>query len=345
MSTDILIRVEGFAGRITLNRPQVLNALTHEMLQDIASALDDWEHDDAIRLVIIEGAGERAFCAGGDIQLLYNTGRTAPELGRKFWFDEYRLNARIRHYAKPYVAIMDGIVMGGGVGISAHGSQRIVTRRSSVTMPEAGIGFMPDVGGTRLLADAPGETGLHVGLTAYRMNAGDAIFAGFADHCVPSARLPELVRSLVDTGDVSVIASFAETPPASDLSSHHDQIDRLYSHQSLGEAVVVLEAAMDDWSRETLRALRRVSPFSAAAAFEAIRRARKIAGIEPCLVNEYRFAFRSLDNPNFYEGIRAAVIDKDRQPKWNPSRIEDVTPESVAAVLAPLGEHEWRPLA
>jgi enoyl-CoA hydratase len=343
MSEDILVRIDSYAGRITLNRPQVLNALTYKMLQSIDRALDTWEHDDAVRLVIIEGTGDRAFCAGGDIQLLYNTGRSTPGLGRKFWFDEYRLNARIHHYPKPYVAIMDGIVMGGGVGVSAHGSHRIVTERSSVTMPEASIGFMPDVGGTRLLADAPGETGLHLGMTALRMSAADAIYAGFADHFVPSARMAELVRALAKAGDISVIADFVQTPPTSDLSRHRDKIDHCYGRNSIGEIVLALEGAGDEWARETLKALRRVSPFSAAATFESIRRACGVSGIEPCLVIEYRFAYRSLDGAEFYEGIRAAVIDKDRKPKWNPSRIEDVTPASVAAVLASLGEHEWKP--
>jgi enoyl-CoA hydratase len=343
VSGGIVIRVDGRAGRITLNRPQVLNALSYEMLTAIAHALDQWEHDDAVKLVMIEGEGERAFCAGGDIQLLYKTGRSAPEFGRKFWFDEYRLNARIHHYAKPYAAIMDGIVMGGGVGISAHGSHRIVTERSAVTMPEAGIGFMPDVGSTRLLADAPGETGMYLGLTASRMKAADAIYAGFADTYVQVQRLPDLKQSLAETGDVSVIARFAETPPLSDLALHRKRIDHCFGQPSLAGVLTALEASANAWEAETLKALRRVSPFSAAATFAAIRHARGAAGLEPCLTQEFRFAYRSLASDEFFEGIRAAVIDKDRKPHWQPARIEDVRPESVASVFAPLGEQEWRP--
>jgi enoyl-CoA hydratase/carnithine racemase len=344
MTAEILIRVEGKAGRITLNRPEVLNALSHGMVRAIARALDDWEKDDAVRLVMIEGAGKRAFSAGGDIQLLYHEGRTDPERGRRFWFDEYRLNARIHHYPKPYVALIDGIVMGGGAGVSIHGSHRVVTERAIAAMPEAGIGFMPDVGSTRLLADAPGWTGHHLGLTAYRMKAGDAIHAGFADSFVPSETLSDLSKALATSGEASVIDRFRSPAPASDLAAHQKDIDRIYGRDNLLHVVKALEAGTTEWERETLKALRRVSPFSAAATFEAVRRARQAKDLESCLVNEYRFAYRSLDGSEFFEGIRAAVIDKDRKPKWNPARIEDVDAASVAAVFAPLGDRDWRPV-
>ena len=341
--SDIVIHVEGKVGRITLNRPQVLNALTHVMVRMIALSLDDWEHDDAVHLVMIEGAGERAFCAGGDIQSLYREGRSSPEIGRRFWFDEYRLNARIHHYPKPYVAIMDGITMGGGAGISIHGSHRIVTERSTVAMPEASIGFMPDVGSTRLLADAPGETGLYLGLTAARMSAADAIYAGFADTNVPSQRLTELKDKLVTTGDTSVIKDFAEALPKSELDHSRGRIDHFFGRKTLTAIVEALKGANGKWEGETLDALRRVSPFSAAATFEAIHRARKSRELEPCLAIEYRFSWRSLEGEDFFEGIRAAVIDKDRKPKWQISRIEDVPSVAVKQVFAPLGEHEWSP--
>ena len=341
--TDVIIRIEGKAGRITLNRPQVLNALTHDMIRMIAQALDDWERDDTVDLVMIEGAGERAFCAGGDIQSLYREGRSSPEIGRRFWFDEYRLNARIHHYPKPYVAIMDGITMGGGAGISIHGSHRIVTERSTIAMPEASIGFMPDVGSTRLLADAPGETGLYLGLTAARMSAADAIYAGFADTNVPSQRLTELKDKLVTTGDTSVIKDFAEAPPKSELDHSRGRIDHFFGRKTLTAIVEALKGADGKWEGETLDALRRVSPFSAAATFEAIHRARKSRELEPCLAIEYRFSWRSLEGEDFFEGIRAAVIDKDRNPKWQSGRIEDVPSVAVKQVFAPLGEHEWSP--
>jgi enoyl-CoA hydratase/carnithine racemase len=343
MTAEIDIRVEGKAGRITLSRPDVLNALSHDMVRQIAQALRDWQENDVVRLVIIEGAGERAFCAGGDIQLLYYEGRSNPDIGRQFWFDEYRLNAQIHHYPKPYVAVMDGIAMGGGVGVSAHGSHRIVTERTIVAMPEAGIGFMPDVGSTRLLADAPGWTGLHLGLTAYRMNAADAIYADFADTYVPIGKLEALTNALIESGNVSVIGEFSKETSTANLAAQQDLIDNTYNRESLMEVVKVLEAGNSDWHRETLAALRRVSPSSAVATFEAVRRAKTLPDLESCLVYEYRFSYRCLDGNEFFEGIRAAVIDKDRKPNWNPPRIEDVEPKRVSSMFAPLGKDEWSP--
>ncbi|MFN0193616.1 MAG: enoyl-CoA hydratase/isomerase family protein [Aestuariivirga sp.] len=344
MSGDIHIRIEGRAGRITLNRPEVLNALTHDMVKAMTRALTAWAGDAAVELVVVDAIGGRAFCAGGDIQTLYHEGRSHPESGRGFWRDEYSLNALIHHYPKPYVALMDGIVMGGGVGISAHGSHRIVTERSTVTMPETSIGFMPDVGGTRLLADAPGQTGFYLGLTATRMAPGDAIHAGFADTYVPSEKLPGLTEALKQDG-IGVIPDFVAPLPSSKLAGLRPTIDLHFGESSVSAIAASLEAADGAWERETLEALRRVSPFSAAAAFEALRRARQTQDIESCLITEYRFAWRSLDGHDFFEGIRAAVIDKDRKPKWQPARIEDVTQESVAAVLAPLDGSEWRKAA
>jgi enoyl-CoA hydratase/carnithine racemase len=241
------------------------------------------------------------------------------------------------------VALMDGITMGGGVGVSAHGSHRIVTERTIVAMPEAGIGFMPDVGSTRLLADAPGWAGLHLGLTAYRMNAADAIYAGFADSYVPSGKLPAFADALAESGDVSVIGRFSGETPGANLAAHRDLIESTYNRASLIDVVAALEAGQDDWHRGTLAALRRVSPSSAVATFEAVRRAKTLPDLESCLVYEYRFSYRCLEGEEFFEGIRAAVIDKDRKPKWNPPRIEDVRPERVSAAFAPLGGHEWSP--
>jgi enoyl-CoA hydratase/carnithine racemase len=341
MSGEAYIRVEGCAGRITLNRPEVLNALTHDMITAITHALSAWMQDPAVKLAVIDANGGRAFCAGGDIQSLYREGRSHPEKGRAFWRDEYRLNAMIRRYPKPYVALMDGIVMGGGVGISAHGSHRIVTERSSVTMPETSIGFIPDVGGTRLLADAPGQTGFYLGLTATRMSPGDAIYAGFADTYMPSDKLPDLSEALNEEG-IRAISEFSLAPPASKLKELRPMIDLHFEKSSVQEIVASFASPKSDWEYATLAALRRVSPFAAAAAFEALRRARQTRDLEPCLATEYRFAYRSLEGHDFFEGIRAAVIDKDRMPKWQPPRIEDVTPESVAAALAPLNGEEWR---
>ena len=339
--SEIDIRVEGFAGRITLNRPQVLNALSYTQIQKMIPALRAWATDPAVKLVVIDAVGGKSFCSGGDIQAIYRDGKTRPQDGRTFWREEYAMNAFIRHYPKPYVALMDGFVIGGGIGISALGSHRIVTEKSMVLMPETSIGFMPDVGGTRILADAPGYTGFYLGITSMRMNAADAIYAGFADSFVPLAALPELSAALND-GDVKVIAQFAQSPHHSKLAEHRTLIDQHFSKASLLEILASLEAGSSDWEMETLAALRRVSPFAACATFAALTQLRKTRDIESALTLEFRYAYRSLEGTDFYEGIRAAVIDKDKSPKWNPARIEDVDPASVAAVLSTLGEQEWR---
>lgn len=339
--SDTLIRKEGRAGRITLNRPQVLNALSHGQVKQIIPALQAWATDDEVKLVVIDAVGGKSFCSGGDIQALYKTGREQPEGGRDFWREEYSLNALVYHYPKPYVALMDGYDIGGGIGISALGSHRIVTEKSMVLMPETSIGFIPDVGGSRILTDAPGYVGFYLGLCAQRMTAADAIYVGFADTYVPTADLPKLSAAL-NTGDVSVIEHFAQTPAPSRLIELREVIDKHFSQPSFLAIAQSLEAAEGAWEKEAAATLRRMSPFAAACCLEAFTRLRQTDTIEAALAMEYRYAHRAVLGGDFYEGIRAAVIDKDKNPKWNPARIEDVTAASVAAMLAPLGENEWR---
>jgi enoyl-CoA hydratase/carnithine racemase len=324
--SDILIRVEGRAGRITLNRPKALNALTYDMLMAIETALDSWAGDDRVALVLIDAAGDKAFAAGGDIVDLYNSGRAGDfGFGRKFWADEYRVNAKIANYSKPYVALMHGFVMGGGVGVSCHGSHRVVDESAQVAMPECGIGLTPDVGGSLILGHAPGRCGEYLAMTSARMGPGDAIYAGFADTYVLCARWEEMVAALAETGDPSVISRFAEAPPEGNL-----------------RGLQALEADGSDWAQGALKAIRRNCPLSVACAFEGVRRAREMTRIEDALALEYRFVFRCMEDGEFLEGIRAAVIDKDRNPRWATPRLEDVTPEMVAAMLAPLGADELR---
>ncbi len=337
--SDVLVSVRGSAGRITLNRPEALNALTLAMVHEIGRALAAFTADDRVRLVVIDALGGRAFCAGGDIVTLYRTGRTDPALGRTFWRDEYRLNARIARFAKPVVTIMDGIVMGGGVGLSSHASHRVVTERSVVAMPEVTIGFSPDVGGTLLLARAPGRVGEYLAATGAKMSGADAIFAGFADQFVRSERLPALIAALEAEGDAAAIARLAEPPPESGLAAHQGEIDAAFSVASPAELLAQLQAS--DFGRETAAAIARNAPFSMAAALHAVRQARLHPDIEKCLAMEYRFSHRSLDSHDLYEGIRAAVIDKDRAPKWRPSTLREVDMAAVAAAFEPLGVDEW----
>ncbi|HVI90362.1 MAG TPA: enoyl-CoA hydratase/isomerase family protein [Dongiaceae bacterium] len=340
--SDVLVSIKEHAGRITLNRPAVLNSLTHQMVTEIHRALDSFAGDDRVSLIIIDAMGDRAFCAGGDIVMLYNTGKSQPEIGRAFWRDEYRLNAAIARYPKPYVAILDGIVMGGGIGIGGHGSHRVVTERSVLAMPETAIGFAPDVGGTRLLALAPGRVGEYLAMTGGRMSGADAIFAGFADYFVPSDRLAALIEALETTGDPASIARFAETPPPSELASHAGEIDAAFG---AGDAVAIVARLQGTpFGEKTSSIIARNSPFSVAAALAAVRLARQNPDIESCLALEYRFSHRALESPDFYEGVRAAVIDKDRSPAWRPGQLAEVNPEAVHAALATLGPHEWTPL-
>ncbi len=338
MSGDVLIRKEGRAGRITLNRPAALNALTWAMALEIEKALDSWVDDAQVRAVIVDAAGGKAFCAGGDIADLYRNGRAGNyDYGRKFWADEYRLNAKIYRYAKPYVAFMDGIVMGGGVGLSSHGSHRIVTERSAVAMPETGIGLIPDVGGTFLLSRMPGRCGEYIAMTASRIGPGDAIYGGFADLYMPSEKAALAIEALCKSGDPKSVHALCEPPPEGELAARQSEIDALFAGADALDCIKDLEAASTPFAQVTAAAIRRNSPLSVAAALEAVRRARNLGSLEECLVQEYRFTYRCQEMSDFLEGIRAAVIDKDRKPRWQPGRLEDLDRERVVALLSPLG--------
>ncbi|MEM9009782.1 MAG: enoyl-CoA hydratase/isomerase family protein [Pseudomonadota bacterium] len=333
--SDLIARVEDRAGRITLNRPDALNALTHEMALEMERVLRAWAEDPAVALVIVDATGDRAFCAGGDIQKLYETGRAGDfAYGQRFWADEYRLNALIAGYAKPYVAAMQGFVMGGGVGISAHGSHRIVTETTQVAMPECGIGLIPDVGGSHLLAQAPGHLGAYLGLTGTRMGPADAILAGFADHFVPAARLASVLEEAAEAGDPAAIVMAAADPPPGELAARREAVDAAFAS---GDAAAILAQLPEaDWAGAAAKAIRRGSPLSIACALHTIRAAQREPGVAAALRREYRFVARCMEYGDFLEGIRAAVIDKDRSPQWSAASVEGLTPDRVSAMLAPL---------
>ena len=336
---EVIIRREGRAGRITMNRPQALNALTYAMVGELWKALTTWKDDPGISLVILDGAGERGLCAGGDIRAMYDSAPRGSDFARRFWADEYRVNALIGRYPKPYVAFMDGIVMGGGIGLSGHASHRIVTEKSQLAMPETGIGLNPDVGGTWLLAHAPGETGIYLGLVGERMRGAGTIFARFADTYVPSAKLPELAAALsqVGGGEVDgIIQRFAEPPPASDLASHAGQIDRTFGFDSVEAIRAALAAMGGEWAAKTLAELDRRSPLALKLTLAAIRKARTLPSLEAALNVEYRLVTRLFEHGEFIEGVRALIVDKDKSPRWNPPRLEEVTSEMLEAFFAPL---------
>lgn len=337
--TDVDIRIEGRTGCITLNRPEALNALTWEMCRQIDAALVDWATRDDVQLVMIDATGEKAFCAGGDLGEMYRTG-TARDFGygRRFWADEYRMNRRLSRYGKPVVSFLQGHVLGGGVGVGCHGSHRIVCETSRIAMPECAVGLVPDVGGSYLLAKAPGHLGAYLGTTGARMNGPDAIFAGFADVYVPAQNWPDLKSALIRNGDPSTIDAAAHPAPPSPLAADAPRIDH---HFGAGDFTAILHALRGERSEEnaaTLMAFDRNAPLAMAAAVEIQRRLRtETPTIERALDLEARFTFRSMEQGDFLEGIRAAIIDKDRSPKWS-HRLGEVTEAEVSRILAPLGQ-------
>lgn len=336
---EVIIRREGRAGRITMNRPQALNALTYAMMGEIWKALDAWKDDPAIALVILDGAGERGLCAGGDVKAMYDSAPQGSAFARRFWAEEYRLNALIGRYPKPYVAFMDGIVMGGGIGLSGHARHRVVAESSELAMPETGIGLIPDVGGTWLLAHAPGATGIYLGLVGERMRGAGIIYARFADTYVPSAKLPELAAALTQahTGEVGdIIQGFAEPPPPSDLAAHTGDIDCGFCFDSVEAIRAALAARGGEWATKTLAELDRRSPLALKITLAAIRNARALPALEAALNVEYRLTTRLFEHGEFIEGVRALIVDKDKCPKWNPPRLEDVSAEMLEAFFAPL---------
>ncbi|KDN81979.1 enoyl-CoA hydratase/isomerase family protein [Kitasatospora cheerisanensis] len=328
---DVLVERTGSTGRITLNRPRALNSLTHGMLETVRAALDVWAEDDRITAVLLTGAGDRGLCAGADIRAIHDDAKLGGAGGRAFFRVEYPLNELISRYPKPYLALMDGITMGGGVGLSAHAAVRVVTERSAVAMPETRIGLVPDVGGSRLLALAPGELGTHVGLTAATMTAGDALYCGFADHFLPSAALPALLAA---ADPVAALAGLAQPAPASELAAQREWIDHCYAADTVEEILDRLRATGLAEAKEAAEQLLGKSPTMLKVTLAALRRARTLPTLAATLDQEYRISCAALAHPDLVEGIRAQVVDKDRNPRWSPGTLAAVGPEDVARFFA-----------
>jgi enoyl-CoA hydratase len=341
-SGETIVRQEGALGHITLNRPKAMNALSLSMILSIRDALELWREDDGVTAVAVDGAGERGLCAGGDIRALHAAITAGSDMPMTFWREEYALNAVIGSYPKPYVVLMDGIVMGGGVGISAHGSHRLVTPRTRIAMPEVTLGFFPDVGGTWLLAAAPGETGIYLGLTGARMSAADAIGCDMADACIDAgswARILEDLRSARIAGAVDDIVGRAEIVPGpSTLDAHAKEIGRHFSYRRVEEMLGALRKAGTPLAAEALARMEAASPMALKVSLAAIRHAVGLETLDDCLAMELRLAEAMASRGDFAEGIRAAVIDKDQRPRWSPARLEDIDDAAVSRLVEGIEE-------
>ncbi|MDQ0242401.1 enoyl-CoA hydratase/isomerase family protein [Arthrobacter bambusae] len=340
---EVLLRRDGHLGHIILNRPKAINALTHTMVTRIAAALDEWEHDDSVATVLLTGAGEPGLCAGGDIVAIHRDAVNHGTRTERFWADEYRLNARIGNYPKPYVAVMDGLVLGGGVGVSAHGSLRVVTERTKVGMPETGIGFVPDVGGTHLLSRAPGELGTHVALTAASISGSDAIALGLADHFLDTGALPALIGNLAVAGALEAVQAAARGyfPPAP-LMADRAWINACYAFDTVEEILSALHASNVPAALVAAESIQKKSPTALKVTLESLRRARVSESLEETLEREYRVSLRCFAAPDLTEGIRAQVVAKDRRPRWSPATLGAVSAADVAAYFTDLGPRELR---
>ncbi|MCP4819231.1 MAG: enoyl-CoA hydratase/isomerase family protein [Shimia sp.] len=335
--SDINIRKSGQVGRITFTRPKALNAMSYDMCIAIEDALDAWRDDTSVKMVVIDAEGEKAFCAGGDIAELYDTGTKGDfAYGQKFWADEYRMNAKMFEFPKPVASFMQGFTMGGGVGVGCHASHRVVGESSQIAMPECGIGLVPDVGGSLILARAPGRLSEYLGLTAARLNAADAIYAGFADYFVPQADWPALIAKLEETGEWEHIDMAATEPEEGPLPALQADIDANFAGETLNDVLNALKHAGTDFAADALKKLGRNSPIAMGAALEIIHRVRIRDDIRFALDQEYRFTFRAMEHSDFLEGIRAQIIDKDRNPQWKYT-LEDLPAGVVTKMVLPLG--------
>ncbi len=337
---DILFERRGRIALVTLNRPKALNALTLEMCRALEAELKAYADDPAVAAVVVQGAGDRAFCAGGDIRRLYDEGKAGGGYPFDFYRDEYRLNALIFHFPKPYVALMDGIVMGGGVGVSVHGSHRMVTERVMFAMPETGIGLFPDVGGSYFLPRCPGRLGLYMAMTGARLKAADAVHARLGDAYVPSDKLDALIDALaeVNQDDVGqVLDGFREDPGPAPIGERQADIDRFFAADDVEAILSALDADAGDWAAEAAATIRQKSPTSLRIAAEQLRRGAALE-FDDCMRMEYRMACGCIAGHDFYEGVRAVVVDKDQAPKWRPDTLDGVTDDDIRAYFETPGQ-------
>ena len=338
MTDEVLFTVEGGVVEITLNRPEALNALTLEMAQTLYGRLTAWATDDTVRAVVVRGSGDRAFCAGGDIRALYDAKQVNGPLTRDFFRNEYRLNHLVFHYPKPYIALVDGIAMGGGVGLSVHAGTRIGSETTMFAMPETGIGLFPDVGGSYFLPRCPGAIGMYLALTGARLKAADCLYAGISDHYIENVHHDALVAPLRDGIAIdAVVADLASDPGPAPLADSRDVIDRTFSGDSVDAVLAALRAEGGDWAEKTLKIMAGKSPTSQKIACRQLQEGAD-KGFDACMMMEYRLSQHIMAAHDFFEGVRALIVDKDNSPVWQPASLEDVDDTAVAGYFAPLDE-------
>lgn len=342
MTNQVIFDVKGNSGWIILNRPEALNALSLEMVEAIYAQLVAWRDDSRIKAVVVTGEGDKAFCAGGDIRAGYEAAKQGKfDHMDKFFRTEYKMNTLIHEYPKPYIAILDGIAMGGGLGVSVHGSHRIVTERSILAMPETGIGFFPDVGATWFLSRGPDSTGVYIAMTGNRFDAADALYLGVATHYISSTKIPELIEGLQSTADHdSVIKSLSEELGVGDIETHADQISEHFSQHSVMEIIQSLESDTSEFANDCLISLRTKSPISIQVAFAQLRTLDPAATFRDVMKREFRMAHHFIQSRDFIEGVRALLVDKDKNPKWIPGKLEDVNESQVLRYFESLGDKE-----
>ena len=341
---DLIVREQGALRRITLNRPKALNALTLDMSVTMTALLRSWAADPAVGAVLLDGAGERGLCAGGDIRALYDAAKSGDTLPEQFWATEYYLDALIARHPKPFIAVMDGLVMGGGVGLSTHAAHRIVTERSAVALPEVGIGFFPDIGVSYWLARTRGFAGTYMALTGERMNAFDSICCGLADLHIASAELVELPQALAECrsdDDVRArLRALASAPAPGKIEAARRWIDACFSANDVEGIVARLAAMKDDAAQAALATMRKMSPTSLKVTLRNVRDAARFKRLEESFQQDYRIALACIAGHDFIEGIREQIADKDRNPRWRPETLEGVTADIVDRHFKSVGELE-----
>ena len=348
MTTDVLVDTRGAAGVLSLNRPKALHALTLDMCHAMSAALTDWTGDDAVQVVMVDHAEGRGFCAGGDISFLRNSALNDGGVsGRKFFHDEYQLNHQMFAYPKPIVAFMDGITMGGGVGIALPAKYRVATENTRLAMPETGIGLFPDVGGGWYLSRLSGRLGQFLALTGARLDGAECLWAGIATHYLPADKLAEAKARIAEHPDriAGILSELSVTPPDARVADNAERIVRHFASDQFEDILASLEGDDSDWAAKELATLRTKSPQTCKVALRQLADSTKLNDFADNMRMEYRIASRVLTRPDFAEGVRAVIVDKTNDPQWNPATPEEVSEDLIDSIFAPLpADEEWKPL-